>query len=73
LIQAAAALLKLRLGDPRSAVTIWSRGRPRLEDRNAVQVLTSGAKLAISVPIAAIDAAVESGVLPVPAPRVLLG
>jgi len=72
LIQAAAALLKLRTGARSPAATIWERGRARL-----VQVAErSPHGVALGVPIdaviSALDVATKRGALPEPPPLILL-
>ena len=72
LIQAAAALLKLRLESPAPARTIWIRGRARL-----VKVAASapdGVVLAVPLHdvIAELDRAVASERLPDPPPRITM-
>lgn len=72
LIQASAALLKLRLDSPAPAKTIWVRGRARL----AKVAVTAPDGVVLDVPllevIAQLDHAVAAERLPDPPPRITL-
>lgn len=72
LIQASAALLKLRLGDPAPARTIWARGRARLV---GVATVADGERflgIDLGLVVASVDEAVASGRCPEPPPRIEL-
>ncbi len=72
LIQASAALLKLRLGEPEPARTIWSRGRIRLVEIAANA--PDGVHLRVSLPtlVDEVDRVVAAGVPAEIPPRITL-